>query len=141
MNPGNPIQGYVKAFMENHTYFFDAEAFDRRAKRLVMPIEELPAEEDRDYGLSVLTQADLAARLDKPDWQILRRLKSEGFTLLIPDVQQMRALANALKVRFHSEVVSGRFDDAIRTACDNVRQGSAPPGGESTRQSSATWWA
>ena len=116
MNPGNPVQGYFKAFMENQTYLFDAEAFERRAKLLVMPIEDVPAEELREYGPRVLTQADLAARLDKPDWQVLRKLKTEGFTLLIPEVQQMRALARALQVRFHSEVVAGRFDDAVRTA-------------------------
>ena len=36
--------------------------------------------------------------------------------MLIPDVQQMRPLANALKVRFRAEVALGRFDDALRTA-------------------------
>ena len=36
--------------------------------------------------------------------------------MLIPDVQQLRPLASALKVRFRAEVALGRFDDALRTA-------------------------
>ena len=36
--------------------------------------------------------------------------------MLLPDVQQLRTLANALKVRFRAEVALGRFDDALRTA-------------------------
>src|SRR5262249_1640184 len=40
----------------------------------------------------------------------------EGIYLLLPDVQQIRKLAAALKVRFRAEVALGRFDDADRTA-------------------------
>jgi hypothetical protein len=83
---------------------------------LAMPLHELPAQELQDYGGSALRQADWAARLDQPDWQILLRLKTDGVYLLIPDVQQLRTLASALKVRFRAEVALGRFDDALRTA-------------------------
>jgi hypothetical protein len=81
-----------------------------------MPLKELPAHELQDYGGNALRQADWAARLDKPDWQILLQCKTEGIGLLLPDVQQMRRLASALKVRFRAEVAQGRFDDANRTA-------------------------
>ena len=116
MNPGNPIQNYFKCFMEQQKFFFDKDAFQRREKLLVMPLKELRAEELADYGGFALRQADWAARLDNPDWQILRQVQTEGVSLLLPDVQQMRPLANALKVRFRAEVALGRFDDAIRTA-------------------------
>jgi hypothetical protein len=116
MNPGNPIQNYLKCFMEQQKFFFDKEAFDRREKLLKMPLKELPAQALKDYGAYALKQADWAARLDAPDWQILLKLKTDGVGLLLPDVQQMRPLANALKVRFRAEVALGRFDDALRTA-------------------------
>jgi hypothetical protein len=116
MNPGNPIQNYLRCFSEQQNFFFNKEACDRRDKLLVMPLKDLPAQELLDYGRSALRQADWAARLDKPDWEILLKLKTDGIGLLLPDVQQMRALANALKVRFRGEVASRRFDDAIRTA-------------------------
>ncbi len=116
MNPGNPIQNYFKCFMEQQKFFFDKESVERREKLLVMPLKELPATELRTYGGSALTQADWAARLDTPDWQILLKVKTDGVSLLIPEVQQMRPLASALKVRFRAEVALGRFDDALRTA-------------------------
>ncbi len=81
-----------------------------------MPLTELSVQELEDYGGFALKQADWAARLDNPDWQILLKVKTDGVALLLPDVQQMRPLANALKVRFRAEVALGRFDDAIRTA-------------------------
>src|SRR5437763_14508558 len=45
MNPGNPIQNYLKCFMEQQHFFFDKEAFGRRDKLLSMPLKELPAQE------------------------------------------------------------------------------------------------
>ena len=116
MNPGNPVQGYLKCFMEQHKFFFDKESFQRREKLLSMPLKELPARELRNYGGFALTQADWAARLDTPDWQILPKLRVDGLFLLLPDIQEMRLLIGALKVRFRAEVALGRFDDAIRTA-------------------------
>ena len=116
MNPGNPIQGYLKCFMEQQKFFFDKESFQRREKLLVMPLKELPARELNDYGGLALKQADWAARLDNPDWQILLNMKAEGIYLPIPDVHELRPLAGALKVRMRAEVALGRFDDALRTA-------------------------
>jgi hypothetical protein len=116
MSPGNPCYNYLKCFMEGQKFFYDKEALQRRQKLLAMPLKELPAQELLDYGQSHLRQADYAARLDTPDWQVLLKLKADGVRLLIPDVQEMRQLANALKVRFRAEVALGRYDDALRTA-------------------------
>jgi hypothetical protein len=116
LNPGNPVQNYLKCFMEQQKFFFDKEAAANRDRMLALPLKELPARELREYGGYALRQADWAARLDKPDWQILLRLKTDGIGLLLPDLQGMRTLANALKVRFRAEVALGRFDDALRTA-------------------------
>jgi hypothetical protein len=116
INPGNPCHNYLKCFMEQQKFFFDKEAFQRREKLLVMPLKELPAQELQDYGGFALRQADWAARLDKPDWQIMLQLKRDGIGTLVPDLQAMRQLASALKVRFRAEVALGRFDDAVRTA-------------------------
>ena len=116
MNPGNPIQNYMKCFMEQQKFFFDKEAFERREKLLTMPLKELPAQELNDYGSLPLRQADWAARLDTPDWQFLLTLRTDGVSARIPDVQEMRMLARALKVRFRAEIALGRFDDALKTA-------------------------
>ena len=115
MNPGNPIQNYLKCFMEQQKFFFDSGAVQRREQLLVMPLKDLPGQELLDYGGFALSQADWAARLDAIDWQILLKLKTDGVGVLLPDVQQFQPLANALKVRFRAEVALGRFDAALRT--------------------------
>ncbi len=81
-----------------------------------MPLRSLPVKELRDYGRVALDQADYAARLDTPDWQIILKMRKEGYRLLLPDIQGMRGLTRALKVRFRVAVAEKRFDDGIRTA-------------------------
>ena len=127
MKPGNPIFNYFKCSMEQESFLFDKEAFERRERLLAMPLKELPAQELQEYGRSVLIQADRAARLDKPDWQILQKLKTDGINLLLPDVQQMRALARALQVRFRAEVAHGTVRRRAPDRPDDVRH-VAPPG-------------
>jgi hypothetical protein len=115
MNPGNPIQHYLKCMMEHKRFFFSEGAFQHREKLLAMPLKELPAHDLDDYGRYALSQADWAARLDAPDWQILLKLKADGIELLLPEVQQIRSLARALAVRLRAEIAQARFDDATRT--------------------------
>ena len=74
------------------------------------------AGEEPQYGGFALAQVDAAARLDKPDWQILQKLKTDGFGTLLPDIQAIRGLGRALGVRFKAEVATGRIDDGLRTA-------------------------
>jgi hypothetical protein len=92
LTPGNPIPNYVKCLLDQDSTGSES------------------------LSSSALRQADLAARMDKPDWQILLKLKTDGIGLLLPDLQKLRNLASGLKDRFHDEVVQRRFDDAFVTA-------------------------
>jgi hypothetical protein len=116
MSPGNPIPNYMRCSVEQQGFILDREALERREDLLVMPLKELAAQGLQVHGHVALRQADRAARLDAPDWQFLLRLKADGIGAYIPEVQQLRPVAAALKVRFRAEVALGRFDDAIRTA-------------------------
>jgi hypothetical protein len=122
MNPGNAVQGFMKSFMAHETFFFSKPSQADQEKWRTAPLEELRANSAKlqEYGGSALTQADYAARLDLVDWQILLRARSEGYDLILPDVQYLRGLAVALRVRFRIEVAEGRFDDAIGTAKTNL---------------------
>lgn len=93
MNPGNPIPNYLRCLMD----------------------QDFSADNDV-LGASALRQADRAARLDKPDWQILLKAKTDGVNLLLPDLQKIRVLANALQARFRNEIALRHFDDALVTA-------------------------
>jgi len=93
MTPGNPIPNYLKCMLDVD-----------------------PATGQEIFGQATLRQADRAARMDKPDWQLLLKAKSDGINLLLPDVQKMRSLATALQTRFKEEIAADRFDAAIVTA-------------------------
>jgi hypothetical protein len=93
MHSGNPIPGYLKCFLDQD---------------FSTPMEVL--------GPSAMKQADRAARFDKPDWGILQKAKEDGIQLLLPDLQKVRALAQALQGRFREEITGQRFDDALVTA-------------------------
>ncbi|MHB1424735.1 MAG: hypothetical protein ACYC3I_16315 [Gemmataceae bacterium] len=119
MNPGNPIHEYTRCFAEQHNFWRTKESQNNREKWQTMPLRDLPVQEIRPWynqERGSLRYADAAARLDKPDWQILLRLKREGVNLLLPDVQGLRELAGALKVRFRVEIAENHFDDAVATA-------------------------
>src|SRR5262249_41160981 len=116
MEPGNPVQGYLKCFCEQNNFFHSKEAVQKREKYRTMPLGELPVNEVRNYGGHALRCADDAARMGRPDCQILRRIKTDGIGLLLPELQPMRTLGWALQVRFRGEVAEKRFDDALRTA-------------------------
>jgi hypothetical protein len=122
MNPGNAVQGFMKSFMAHEAFFFSKQSQADQEKWRTAPLEELRANAAKlqEYGGSALTQADYAARLDLVDWQILLRARSEGYDLMLPDVQYLRGLAHALRVRFRIEVAEGRFEDAVGTAKTNL---------------------
>jgi hypothetical protein len=93
MTQGNPIPNYLKCLLDQDF-----------------------SSPDETLGKRALRQADRAARMDKPDWQILPKLRTDGISLLLPDIQKMRQLANDLQGRFRDEVALRRFDDALVTA-------------------------
>jgi hypothetical protein len=93
LTPGNPIPNYLRGLLDQD-FTADRESLSREALR----------------------QADRAARMDKPDWQILLKARTDGIGLLLPDLQKMRMLASDLQGRFRDEIALHRFDDAIRTA-------------------------
>jgi hypothetical protein len=93
LEPGNPVAGYLRVLLD----------------------QDFSTQEET-FGPAALRQVDRAARLDKPDWQLLPKLKTDGISLLLPDLQKMRALAAALQSRFREEVAQHRYDDALTTA-------------------------
>jgi hypothetical protein len=116
ISPGNPIEGYLRCHLEQYRFVFDEEGFERRQSLLAKPLEEPEEPFTREVPQSALAQADRAARLDNPDWQILLKIKADGVNTLLPDVQALRGVARSLQARFRTEVTRGQIDDALRTA-------------------------
>lgn len=116
LKSGNPTQWYLRCFAEQRNFFFTKQAVADRARYRTMPLKNLPAQDLRNYGGNALTQADWAARLDTPDWQVRDKIESEGADIRLPELDPLRELAIGLQVRFRGEVARGDFKDAIRTA-------------------------
>ncbi len=116
LSPGNPIEAYYKCYLEQYRFAFDEARFETRRMLLAEPLDELPASDTRELGRLALLKVDRAARLDKPDWQVLRTLRADHLDPLLADVQAMRTLARALFARFRAEIAAGRLDDAMQSA-------------------------
>lgn len=117
LNPGNQVPAFYKCFFEQNNFYYGPEAIKDRDRYTTAPLAELAdVKELVGYGGSSLRQADYAARLDTADWQITTQLRNEGINLLLPDIQQLRMLATALKARMRGEVARKDFAAATRTA-------------------------
>jgi hypothetical protein len=115
LNPGNPIQAYLNCFSEQNNFFYGKQSVEDRIKWLDMPLQDLPVDKIRGYGGVALRNADAAARLDNPDWQMLLKVKNTDAELRVPEVGQIRRLGEALHLRLRGEIADHRFDDALVT--------------------------
>jgi hypothetical protein len=114
--PGNQVQAFCKCFAEQHNFYHDPSEIAKREKWSAAPLADLAGEKGLGgYGGSGLRQADFAARLESVDWGILVQFRSEGINLLLPDVQQLRELAAALKVRARGEIARKEYAAALHT--------------------------
>ncbi len=112
---GSALQVYLKSFMEQSHFYGDKAENENREKWQTCPLKDLPLEKVRGYGGKSLRYADQAARLSHLDWQIVGDLRREGAYTLLPEVQKLRQIASALKVRLRGEIAEKRFDDAVAT--------------------------
>lgn len=115
-HPGNAVPAFYKCMFEQNHFYYNQEQEKLRQKWQTVPLAEVPGDELKNYGGAGLMQADYAARLDTVDWQLTGRIKTDGVSLLLPDVQVLRHVASALKVRFRGEVKRGDSAAALVTA-------------------------
>lgn len=63
----------------------------------------------------ILQQVDLAARREYVEWGMAERLRREGMSLLLPEIQSMRQIGRLLAVRARLQIAEGRYDKAVYT--------------------------
>jgi hypothetical protein len=115
LNPGNPVQWYLRCFAEQRNFFFGIQGVEERARYREMSLAELAKEDLRNYGGSALTQADWGARLETADWEVLRKVQ-DGSEQRVAELGAFKVLAIALQVRFRGAIARADWDGAIRTA-------------------------
>ncbi len=78
------------------------------------PIAELPRDEVRDAlsrFATIIKEIETGARRDHCDWELAHR--DEGVNLLLPEIQNMRALARLIELQAKLAIADGQLDRAF----------------------------
>ncbi|ODT97513.1 MAG: hypothetical protein ABS79_07445, partial [Planctomycetes bacterium SCN 63-9] len=79
------------------------------------PPDKFPRDEVRkrlDAYKNTLNEIELGASRQTCDWELYNR--SEGYSLLLGEIQEMRSLARLVAVKARLELLDGKLDEAIR---------------------------
>jgi hypothetical protein len=127
--PGNAAVLWNRIPAERQAFFTDLNkpggTWDRIEEWMQVPLGE-PREkqlrDERDHGQSIadaignVPYADMlrAARYESCDWQLPMH-EGNAFSILIPELQQLRTFARLLAAKAHLEIAEGKYDQAVET--------------------------
>src|SRR5262245_19614048 len=117
VKPGNAALLYQRAHAPEWFARFRRDPdYDKYNDWLELPLEKFPR--SKAEGLlpkQALDEVDLAARRSYCDWELVDRLRKDGLSLLIPDVQALREYGSLLHLRARIELLDEKFDKAVYT--------------------------
>jgi hypothetical protein len=115
-HPGNAAVLYGKVTAEQLAFFGDEKLWEKILKWIDMPLEKLPkAEIQKEFSArSSFHFLDMAARREWVHWEIPIR-EEPFFSILLPELQQLRSFGRMLAVKARLEIAEGKFDEAIHT--------------------------
>lgn len=127
LTPGNAATGYYRAIVllprdEKHQFG------DEQSKWIEVPLGDFPKEEARTWlaaHRNMLEEVRTATFREDCDWSYrMRELKGmETISYLLPEMQEARAIARALRVKSRLEIAEGKFDEALQTITCGYRLG------------------
>jgi len=110
---GNAAQGYYRAFSpEWMSYRNDKEYSKKQDKWLSVPLKELD-EKEINIPQGMLTQLHESALKTYCDWDMLAKLRKDGISMLLPDLQGMREFGRALSIDCRVQLKKGEIDKAL----------------------------
>jgi hypothetical protein len=114
--PGNAAVIYGKVSAARTELDTNGELREKIANWVEMPLEKLPKDEmhKRFDGHSRFRFLDSAARRESVDWELPVR-EEEFFTILLPELQQLRDFGRSLSAKARLEIADGKYDDALHT--------------------------
>jgi hypothetical protein len=130
--PGNAALLYYRAFspewLKNWLQPDMTEAIERAQSALLEDLKPRPRPdalgkvgELRDAA--VLREVDRAARRQYCDWDLVGRVREEGISMQLPDMQGLRHFGRMLAVRARLELADGHFDKATHTLQTGMQLG------------------
>jgi hypothetical protein len=123
--PGNAVQFYYRAFSpEWQFYRHDHKAHLKLHEAVEAPLKDVPRDDVGWVATSkMLKEVDRAARKQHCDWNLTERMREEGASVLLPDIQSMREFAALLKLRAKLELLDGRHDKVAYTLQTGLAMG------------------
>jgi hypothetical protein len=113
LKPGNAALLYQRAHSTEWWFHFIRNGEQEKISNLLdMPLRKMP----RDRGIllaGALREMDLAARREYCDWELTPRLREDGYSLLIPDVQDFRTFGQMLALRARLDILDEQLDQAV----------------------------
>ncbi len=113
--PGNAAVDYGKVTAERPLFSDDA-AREATSELWQAPLEDLKTPEVRERLdlRAAFHTLDRAARRESVDWQL--PIRDEPFyTILLPELQQMRSFGRLVAARARMQIADGQYDDAVET--------------------------
>jgi hypothetical protein len=125
--PGNAALLYYRAFSPE---WVQATRNDKQLQEKVNEALDKPAAEVKAMpevqivrNWQMLKEVDRAARRSYCDWEMTPRVREEGISMLLPDVQSFREYARYLKIRTKLELADREFGQAIYTLQTGMKLG------------------
>ncbi len=114
--PGNAAVFYERAVTWEWGSIRRTPGYDQLHEWLDQPMTEELATKLKPFADShAVREFDVAARCEYVDWQLAPRVREEGFSLLIPDIQAFRTVVQLLAARARLEMHRGQTDKAIQS--------------------------
>lgn len=115
--PGNAAVFYNKAALMYQQNAALAKQGDKVSEWNDLPLDKLPLDEIEKTlapWSTVFAEIGFAVKREHCDWQLPIR-EQVPFTILLPEIQTLRALARALRLQARWQVAQRQYDDAVGT--------------------------
>jgi hypothetical protein len=113
--PGNAVLLYYRAFSPEWSLHRNPDVYKALDQWYADTTKNPPDELRWVLRYAALTEIDLGARRQYADWELTERVRRDGITLLLPDIQSFRSYANLLRLRARFQVIDGEYDKALYT--------------------------
>ncbi len=122
--PGNAVLSYYRAFSPDWYTWRSRPGVYQKIEDAFQKAPRDLAKTDLDWvkTSNQLRELDLGARSAYCDWQLMERIRTDGISLLLPDMQSFRELSRMLALRARLEIAGRDHEKAIYSLQTGLKQ-------------------